>query len=75
MKKFNKKLVLNKLTIANLNLEEMNELRGGLAKSRFFCFTILKKCTNGGCTKSCDAPICIPLFRKKKEEDKRRAKK
>jgi natural product precursor len=60
MKKINGKLSLNKETIAKLNDDEMNSVKGGLAKTRAFCFASKgKNCDTS--RHSCSPSICIPL--------------
>jgi hypothetical protein len=50
-KKFNKKLALNKKTIANLNNREMAVAIGGITQS--ITFTRCETCRRD-CTKTCD---------------------
>jgi hypothetical protein len=52
MKKLKKKLVLNKITLANLNSQEKNAIRGGL--------TVMTNCAITCDEKSCDYPSACP---------------
>jgi hypothetical protein len=48
--KFNKKLSLNKKTVANLNGKEMNYVFGGVALSApYNCFTFMATCGPNSC--------------------------
>ncbi|MBI5219079.1 MAG: hypothetical protein HY958_09130 [Bacteroidia bacterium] len=51
--KFIKKLVLNKDTIARLNNEETNAVRGGGGESGVSCWTVCQT----GCQQTC---TCVP---------------
>lgn len=59
-KNFNKKLVLNKETVFNLNNGEMNELRGGIIATRWpqWCETNEAACTEY-CPKSVGGVGCM----------------
>ncbi len=56
-KKLNKKLVLKKESIANLNLEEMREVRGGDYMNTIIDSCLVTICVNSQC--SIDGPVCI----------------
>jgi len=50
-KKFNKKLSLNKATVTNLDLNEMNSIKG--ASKVVLCFDDSNECGGGGGTTAC----------------------
>ncbi len=57
--KFNKKLQLNKETVANLNNEEMKNLKGGGPITIINCQTVLTicaSCINTNCGGACSDP-------------------
>ncbi|MFA8301282.1 MAG: class I lanthipeptide [Hyphomicrobiales bacterium] len=57
MKKRNLKLNFSKQTIANLDMEEMNGLNGGVNKTRWHdCTSIPSMCIEVMCNKTIDHP-------------------
>jgi hypothetical protein len=60
-KNFQRKLVLNKKTVVNLNNNEMGVVYGGCDLSYLSCSTLPAKCT---CTELCtEFDPCYPVFR------------
>ena len=60
--KLNGKLSLNKETIAKLNEDQMNGVKGGIGGTRLLCFASkAANCTDSSCAKTTGVIVCIPL--------------
>ncbi len=60
-KKLNKKLTLNKKTISNLEQSEMENVVGGIGKTKVLCLS-WPRCSEhnpNGCTNTCEGVLCI----------------